>query len=41
MGDSPQVKHYMTKNVITVTPDTYNEDVIKLMKETGHDGFPV
>ncbi|GAB4308857.1 MAG: CBS domain-containing protein [Methanobacteriaceae archaeon] len=41
MGDSPQVKHYMTKNVITVTPDTLNEDVIKLMKETGHDGFPV
>ncbi|MDR0900506.1 MAG: CBS domain-containing protein, partial [Methanobrevibacter sp.] len=31
----------MTKNVISVKPDTPNEKVISLMKETGHDGFPV
>jgi IMP dehydrogenase len=31
----------MTKEVITVRPDTPNEEVIKLMKTTGHDGFPV
>lgn len=41
MSDSTHVKHYMTKEVITVTPDTPNEEVIKLMKTTGHDGFPV
>jgi CBS domain-containing protein len=35
------VKDYMTKNVITVTPNTSSEDVINLMKKTGHDGFPV
>lgn len=35
------VKDYMTKNVITVKPDTPNEDIIKIMKETDHDGFPV
>lgn len=35
------VKDYMTKKVITVTPDTPNEEVIELMKGTGHDGFPV
>lgn len=41
MSSSALVKHYMTKEVITVTPDTPNEEVIKLMKTTGHDGFPV
>ncbi|MDD3408315.1 MAG: CBS domain-containing protein, partial [Methanobacteriaceae archaeon] len=35
------VKDYMTKNVITVTPNTPSADVIKIMKKTGHDGFPV
>lgn len=35
------VKDYMTKEVISVKPDTFNEKVITLMKETGHDGFPV
>lgn len=41
MSSSALVKHYMTKEVITVRPDTPNEEVIKLMKTTGHDGFPV
>ncbi|MCQ2976725.1 MAG: CBS domain-containing protein [archaeon] len=35
------VKDYMTRNVITVNPDTPNVDVIKIMKKTKHDGFPV
>ncbi len=35
------VKDYMTKNVITVTPQTPSKDVINIMKQTGHDGFPV
>jgi CBS domain-containing protein len=41
MSDSTRVKHYMTKEVITVPPDMTNEEVIELMRETGHDGFPV
>lgn len=41
MSSSTLVKDYMTKEVITVTPDTSNEEVLKLMKTTGHDGFPV
>ncbi len=35
------VKDYMTKNVITVKPNTPNSDTIKIMKKTKHDGFPV
>ncbi len=35
------VKDYMTKNVITVKPETPNTDVIQIMKKTKHDGFPV
>lgn len=41
MTTSTLVKDYMTRAVITVTPDTPNEEVIQLMKKTGHDGFPV
>ncbi len=41
MSSSTLVKDYMTKEVISVTPETPNEEVIKLMKTTGHDGFPV
>ena len=41
MTGTALVKDYMTKKVITVTPDTPNEEVIELMKVTGHDGFPV
>lgn len=35
------VRDYMTKNVITVRYDSLNKDVIALMKETKHDGYPV
>lgn len=41
MTSSTLVKDYMTREVITVTPDTPNAEVIQLMKHTGHDGFPV
>jgi len=41
MDEKSLVKNYMTTDVISVKPDTPNADVIKLMKETGHDGFPV
>ena len=41
MTSSALVKDYMTKEVITVTPETPNEEVILIMKGTGHDGFPV
>ncbi|MBR5503916.1 MAG: CBS domain-containing protein [Methanobrevibacter sp.] len=35
------VRDYMTKDVITVMYDSLNKDVIALMKETKHDGYPV
>ncbi|MCK9151410.1 CBS domain-containing ParB/RepB/Spo0J family partition protein [Methanobacterium alcaliphilum] len=41
MSNKALVKDYMTKDVITVTPDTLNSDIIELMKDSGHDGFPV
>jgi predicted transcriptional regulator len=41
MTSAALVKDYMTKKVITVTPDTSTGEVIELMKLTGHDGFPV
>lgn len=41
MTSSTLVKDYMTRKVITVTPDTPNAEVLQLMKQTGHDGFPV
>ncbi|KZX10238.1 inosine-5'-monophosphate dehydrogenase [Methanobrevibacter filiformis] len=41
MSRKSLVKDYMTRNVISVKKDTLNEDIIKIMNETGHDGFPV
>ncbi len=41
MSDSKKVRDYMTKNVITVTPDTPITKVREIIKETSHDGFPV
>ncbi len=41
MTNKALVKDYMTKDVISVTPDTSTAEIIRLMKETGHDGFPV
>ncbi len=36
-----RVKDYMTKNVITLSPEDTVEDAVRIIKETGHDGFPV
>lgn len=36
-----KVKDYMTKNVITVTPDMPINEIKNIIKKTGHDGFPV
>ncbi len=41
MADHPRVKDYMTTEVNTVSPDDKVRDVIKLIRKTGHDGFPV
>lgn len=35
------VKDYMTKNVISVSPDTKRDDVINLMRESHHNSYPV
>ena len=35
------VKDYMTKNVVTVSPQTTTEEVIKLMKESDHNSYPL
>lgn len=36
-----KVKDYMSSTVITVRPDQKLEEVLKIMWETNHDGFPV
>ncbi|MDN5373880.1 MAG: hypothetical protein PWP32_645 [Methanothermobacter sp.] len=41
MSNKALVRDYMTREVITVSSDTSTAEIIKLMKETGHDGFPV
>ena len=35
------VKDYMTKNVISVSPDTKTDEIINLMKESHHNSYPV
>lgn len=35
------VKDYMTKNVISVSPDTKTKEVINLMRESHHNSYPV
>ena len=35
------VKDYMTKNVISVSPNTLTEEVIELMRESNHNSYPV
>lgn len=35
------VKDYMTKNVISVSPDTKTSDVIDLMRKSHHNSYPV
>lgn len=41
MSDYKKVKDYMTRNVITVDPDMSITEIKKIIKQTGHDGFPV
>ena len=42
MGEKKSfVKDYMTKNVISVSPDTETQKVIDLMKESRHNSYPV
>ena len=36
-----KVKEYMTRDVITVSPDQKLQDVVNLIEKTGHDSFPV
>ncbi|WP_407421297.1 CBS domain-containing ParB/RepB/Spo0J family partition protein [Methanobrevibacter sp.] len=35
------VNDYMTKNVISVSPDTKTEEIISLMRESHHNSYPV
>ena len=35
------VKDYMTKNVISVSPDTSTEEVIELMRTSRNNNYPV
>ena len=42
MGEKKSfVKDYMTKNVISVSPDTETDKIIDLMKESHHNSYPV
>ncbi len=41
MSDYKKVKDYMTRDVITVDPDMPIEEIKRIIKTTGHDGFPV
>jgi len=41
MANKLKVADYMTRNVITLSPDDTVEDAINLIEKTGHDGFPV
>jgi len=36
-----KVADYMTRNVVTLSPEDTVEDAINLIEKTGHDGFPV
>jgi IMP dehydrogenase len=41
MATKLRVSDYMTRNVITLSPEDTVEDAINLIEKTGHDGFPV
>ena len=42
MGEKKSyVKDYMTKNVISVSPETKTEEIITLMKKSHHNSYPV
>ena len=40
-GKKSYVKDYMTKDVISVSPNTLTEEVIELMRESHHNSYPV
>lgn len=40
-GKKTYVNDYMTKNVISVSPDTKTEEIIRLMRESHHNSYPV
>ena len=40
-GKKTYVNDYMTKNVISVSPDTKTEEIIALMRESHHNSYPV
>lgn len=40
-GKKTYVNDYMTKNVISVSPDTKTEEIINLMRESHHNSYPV
>ena len=40
-GKKTYVNDYMTKNVISVSPDTTTEEIISLMKASHHNSYPV
>ena len=40
-GKKSYVKDYMTKDVISVSPETLTEEVIELMRESHHNSYPV
>jgi IMP dehydrogenase len=40
-GKKSFVKDYMTKNVISVSPDTPTDHIIDLMNESHHNSYPV
>ncbi len=39
--EKPKVKDYMTTDVVVVKPEDTVKDIAKLIKKTGHNGFPV
>lgn len=39
--EKPKVKDYMTTDVVVVHPDNTVKEIAKLIRETGHNGFPV
>jgi len=41
MANTIKVKNYMTTNVITIHPGQTIEEIVKIMRDTNHDGFPV
>lgn len=41
MAKKTFVNDYMTRNVISVSPDTKTEEIIRLMKESHHNSYPV